>query len=109
MKKLYIPPVLGDERRSISGGYTAREQALIQYKDRRVLLIQGNVCLDGFCCGYANWDYVQVIGYLLNPQQIENKDPSNALEIDTIENQDDQQAIRQILTGKYPNSRIEFD
>jgi hypothetical protein len=109
VKKLYIPPVIGDDTRSISGSYTAREQTVIQYKDRQVLLIQGNVCLDGFCCGFANWDYIQVIGYLLKPLETGSKDRKGTLEIDTIENQDDQQAIRQILTEKYPNSRIEFD
>ena len=109
MRKLYTTPVMRDEKRSISGGYTALEQTLLQYKDRQVLFVQGTACIDGSCCGSSNWNYIQVAGYLLKPLDLEGKDPAEVLEIDTIENQSDQKAIRQILTEKYPNSRIEFD
>lgn len=109
MKKLYSSPVMGDEKRSISGGYTPLEQTQLQYKDRQVLFVQGTACLDGSCCGSSNWNYIKVAGYLLKPLDIEGKGPSVVLEIDTIENPSDQKAIRQILSEKYPNSRIEFD
>ena len=109
MKKLYSPPVLGDEKRSISGGYTPLEKILIQYKNRQLLIILGTACLDGSCCGSSNWNYIQVAGYLLTSSEKAAAGTANALEIDTIDNESDQEAIRQILMQKYPNSRIEFD
>ncbi len=109
MKKLYTPPVMGDEKRSISGSYTPLELTQLLYKDRQLLFIQGTACIDGSCCGCSNWNYIQIAGYLLKPLSMEEKEPAAVLEIDTIENQDEQKAIRQILAEKYPSSRIEFD
>ena len=109
MNKLYILPVIGDEKRSISGGYTPLEQKQLQFKDRQVLFVQGTACLDGACCGCSNWNYIQVAGYLLKPLVTEGKNPAVVLEIDTIENPGEQIAIQKILAEKYPSSRIEFD
>lgn len=109
MKKLYAPPVMGEEKRSISGGYIPLEQNQCQFKDRQVLFIQGSACIDGSCCGCSNWNYIQVAGYLLEPLATQGKNPAAILNIDTIDNQGEQKAIRQILAEKYPNSRIEFD
>ncbi len=108
MKILYVPPAIGEEKRSISGGYTPLENNILQYRDHQVIYVLGTACLDGSCCGYANWNYIQVIGYLSDALKSENIDTTVALELETIENRDDRNAIRQILSEKYPGSRIEY-
>jgi hypothetical protein len=108
MKITYIKPVIGEEQRSIAGSYTVQEHIVFTFKVSQVLYILGSVCLDTSCCGSGNWNYIQVIGYVLNVLKNETENYSSAFEIDTIENRDDQIAIRQTLTEKYPGARIEF-
>jgi hypothetical protein len=108
MKITYITPIIGEEQRSIAGSYTVQEYIVFPFKDCEVLYILGNVCLDTSCCGSGNWNYIQVIGYVLNVLKNETENHSSVFEIDTVENRNDQIAIRQTLTEKYPNARIEF-
>jgi hypothetical protein len=108
MKTTYICAAIGEEKRAIAGGYTAQERVVLPYKDRQVLCILGSVCLDTSCCGSGDWNYIQVIGYLLDTIKLENIQSAGALDIDTIEDPDDRTALRQILAEKYSGARIEF-
>jgi hypothetical protein len=108
MKTNYFCDSIGEEKRSIAGGYTVQERIVLPFKDHQVLCILGNVCLDTSCCGSGNWNYIQVIGYLSGTTKLENIQSAGPLEIDTIEERDDRIALRQILAEKYPSAKIEF-
>jgi hypothetical protein len=108
MKISYLCSGLGEEKRGIAGGYTAQDKNLLPYKDRQVLYITGNVCLDTSCCGKGNWNYIQVIGYLLNDPDKECQNDTISMEVDTVEDQEDKFNLRKILAEKHPGARIEF-
>ena len=109
MKILYVPPVIGEETRSISGGYTPVGNGTIEYKNHQVIYVLGTACLDASCCGCSNWNYIQVAGYVSSDLKGEKVDTAKTLELDTIEDEDDRIAIRQILAEKYAGSRIEYN
>jgi len=108
MKKSYKSTIVGEEKRSISGGYTVQEENILLYKDRKVFYVRGSACLDSSCCGSGNWNYIQVIGYLLNEDKEDENKSLQSWEADTIEDRDEQIAISKILTEKHPGARIEF-
>ena len=64
----FTHPQLGEELRSISGYYVPREEQVVPYQGRQVLLVLGDVCMDTSCCGGGSWSYVQVPGFLVRRQ-----------------------------------------
>jgi hypothetical protein len=108
MIKELVHQKLGIEVRAPAGFYTPIEENMITYKDKKVIYILGSNCIDGSCCGTANWSYIQVPGFLLRERVRKDTADQAISEIDTITNSNDQQAIRKLLSVKYPDAHIEI-
>jgi hypothetical protein len=107
MKIDFTLPVIGEEQRAIGGGYTAQEQVIVSFKNRSILYILGSISMDTSCCGSRSWNYIQVIGYLLNTPP-KNNETGSPLKVDTIEDPNEKITLQKILAEKYPGARIEF-
>lgn len=108
MKKELVHPKLGVEVRAPAGFYTTMEENTIPYKNKKVIFILGSNCIDASCCGTANWNYIQVPGFLLRERVRRDFADQEISEIDTITDESDQQAIRRMLLEKYPDAHIEI-
>ena len=64
-KMEFTHPELGEEIRSLAGYYVPREEQVMPYHGKEVLLLLGDACIDSSCCGCASWSYVQVPGFLV--------------------------------------------
>ena len=108
MKKELVHPELGKEVHAPAGYYTPLEESIITYRDRRVISILGSICIDAACCGSGNWNYIQVVGFLLQERVRQNSEGQPISEIETITDENDRQSIQKLLQEKYPSARIEI-
>ena len=88
---------LNKEVHSISGFYVPDEEHRIKYKDREVLYVSGQACIESSCCSSGNWYYVIVPGYIVSWQNKRNVKGLPVSEIEIIKGQQDKDSIRQII------------
>jgi hypothetical protein len=108
MIREFVHPELGRDVNALAGHYTPLEIRVRPYRGRSVLYLIGNVSLDSYCCGTGNWNYVQIPGFLLREVRPGAEDAPAVSEIETIENEDDRQAITTAFAREYPGARIEM-
>ena len=106
-KKEFTHPELGEEIRSISGYYVPREEQVMPYQGKEVLLLLGDACIDSSCCGCASWSYIQVPGFLVKKHVRGSTEKPGVSEIDTIEDKAVRDELAQSLGKKYPGARVE--
>ncbi len=102
----FTHPELGSEIRSISGYYIPREEHTLNYKDREVLYILGQACIDTSCCGSSAWSYVQVPGFLVK-RNLREEFPAVS-EVEAIADKADRAKVREVLAAMYPGSQVEM-
>ncbi len=93
----YTHLALNKEYHSISGFYVPDRENRIKYKGRDVLYVTGQACAESSCCGSGNWCYVTVPGYVINWQYKRNEAGLPVSDIETIKDQQDKDAIRQVI------------
>jgi hypothetical protein len=108
MIKELVHPELGKEVHAPAGYYVPVEERTLTYRDRKVFIILGSICIEASCCGTASWNYIQVAGFLLNERFRKNTSGLDVSEIDTITDENDRQVIRKLLSEKYPAAHIEI-
>jgi hypothetical protein len=106
--KEVVHPELGKEVRAPAGYYIPIEQSTLTYRDRKVFLVLGSICIDASCCGTASWNYIQVEGFLLNERVRHNAGGLAVSEVETITDENDRYAIKKLLLEKYPAAHIEI-
>ena len=104
----FTHPELGEEIRSISGYYVPREEQVMPFHGREVLLLLGDACIDSSCCGCASWSYVQVPGFLVKKRAAGSASQPAVSVVDTIEDKGLRDGLFQDLTQKYPGARVEM-
>ncbi len=104
----FTHPQLGEELRSISGYYVPREEQVVPYQGRQVLLVLGDVCMDTSCCGGGSWSYVQVPGFLVRRQAEGSAGGPAVSVVDTIEDRTVRDGLFAHLTQKFPGARVEL-
>jgi len=104
----YTHPELGQEVRTFSGYYTPLEEQVLSYDDREVIYILGHACVEASCCGSTQWNYVQVVGFLVRKHIYGSEGTSPVSEIEIIQDEKDRDTIRERLEKEYPNLRIEI-
>ena len=109
MLREFIHPELGKDVRSLAGYYTAMEESTLIYKGNTVICILGAVCLDSYCCGGGNWNYVQVPGYLVKENFARSESGRPISQVEPITSEDDREKIKLMILEKYPHARVEFD
>ena len=106
-KMEFTHPELGEEIRSISGYYVPREEQVMSYNGKEVLLLLGDACIDSSCCGCASWSYIQVPGFLVRKHVTGGAEKRKVSEVDTIEDKAVRDGLVQSLAKKYPGARVE--
>jgi len=106
-KMEFTHPELGEEIRSISGYYVPREEQVMPYNGKEVLLLLGDACIDSSCCGCASWSYIQVPGFLVRKHVTGGAEKPGVSEVDTIEDKAVRDGLVQSLGKKYPGARVE--
>jgi hypothetical protein len=104
----YVPEDLGCEVAAPSGYYQPLEEAFLGLSGKRLLYILGTACIDASCCGTSSWQYLRVEGFVVENDSPQSKGDADYVEVDTIEDDADKAAIRELLLGKHPGARIEF-
>ena len=100
----FTHPELGEEIRSISGYYAPREEQVLPYQGREVLVVLGYACIDSSCCGCGSWSYVQVPGFLVKKGAGQ---PAVSV-VETIEDQAVRDGLFKELNQMYPGARVEM-
>jgi hypothetical protein len=103
----YVPEDLGGEVSTPSSYYQPVGKALVDYDDRRVLYVSGIAYIEASCCGRGSWQYLRVEGYVVAKERCP-EDAGDSVEIETIEDEGERQAISQLLLRTHPGARIEF-
>lgn len=104
----FTHPDLDQEVRTLSGYYVAREEHVLTHKERDVLYIVGDACIDSSCCGAASWSYIQVPGFLLRKHMRGGGEQPVVSEIEMISDKTDRRQITETLTKEYPGARVEI-
>ncbi len=104
----FTHPELGEEIRSISGYYAPREEQVIPYRGREVLLVMGFACIDSSCCGSGSWSYIQVPGFLVKRHVAGQPGQPDVSLVDTIEDKAVRDELFAQLTQNYPGARVEM-
>jgi len=103
----YIPEDLGTELEAPSGYYVPREEVFLDYEGRRLLYILGTMCVEASCCGIGRWNYVRVHGFVAGPGS-QKAERQEQLRIETIEDEDEKQALTKLILARHPGARVEF-
>jgi len=106
-KTEFTHPELGQEIRSLAGYYVPREEQIMPYRDKEVLLLLGDACIDSSCCGCASWSYIQVPGFLVRKHVRGGAEKPEVSEVDTIEDKAVRDSLVRSLGEKYPGARVE--
>jgi hypothetical protein len=106
-KMEFTHPELGEEIRSLAGYYVPREEQVMLYQGKEVLLLMGDACIDSSCCGCASWSYIQVPGFLVKKHVRGSGEKPGVSEVDTIEDKAVRDGLVQSLGKKYPGARVE--
>ncbi len=104
----FTHPELGQEVRTISGYYIPREEHTLEYGGRELVYVMGQACIDASCCGTAAWNYIQVPGFLVKKHVRGGGTAPPVSEVETIQDQDTRNGIRDLLLKEYPGIRIEI-
>lgn len=103
----FTHPQLGEEIRSLAGYYVPREEQVMPYNGREVLLLLGDACIDSSCCGCASWSYIQVPGFLVKRHVGGSAAKPEVSEVDTIEDKSARDGLVKSLGQKFPGARVE--
>ena len=101
---IHIEP--GLENQAIAGYYEVERELRIPVEDREVLCIVGYVCWDNSCCGAGGCRYVNVPGYILDYQNVIDKEGRPVSKVQRITNEEEQRRIRALLRQKIKNFQI---
>lgn len=104
----FTHPELGKEVQALAGYYTPREEHVLLYNGREVIYILGCVSVDTSCCGVGNWNYIQVLGFLVRKHIRRGETASPVSEIEIIQDEEARSSIRQSLRKKHPGAQIEI-
>lgn len=103
----YTPEEIGREMEAPSGYYVPRELVVLEYEGKRLLYVLGTVCIEASCCGIGQWGYARVHGYVVDAG-LATADDVGTVQIDTIEDEGERQAIVKRLMAAHPGARVEF-
>ena len=106
-KMEFTHPELGEEIRSLAGYYVPREEQIMPYQGKEVLLLLGDACIDASCCGCASWSYIQVPGFLVKRHARGSGAKPEVSEVDTIEDKASRDDLVRSLVEKFPGARVE--
>src|SRR4030042_401350 len=104
----FTHPELGQEVKTFAGYYIPLEEHVVPYNEREVIYILGHACIEASCCGSARWGYIQVLGFLVRQNIPGGKGTLPVSEIESIQDEEDRNSIRESLEKKYPSMRIEI-
>jgi len=108
MRMEFTHPELGQEVQTLAGYYVPVEEHVLPHNGREVIYILGHACIEASCCGAASWSYIQGPGVLLSKHIRDGGSTPPVSEIETIQDEEDRNTIRQSLTKKYPSAQIEI-
>jgi len=107
MLKDFTHPRLGQEVQTQGGYYVPREEHLMLHKGREVVYVLGHAVVEASCCGSSAWTYIQVPGFLIR-RSVLGDSASSVSEVETIEDDEDRDAVRETLLAKHPGVWIEI-
>ena len=99
---------LNKDIEALAGYYTPLKEVKMQYNDRELLYVVGQVVVDSSCCGFANTGYVIVPGFIIDWKSRQNKDGLPISEVEPVSGKKAQLLIRKILRDSEHIPQIEF-
>jgi hypothetical protein len=88
---------IGCEIVAPAGYYLPIEKNTLDVSGRMLLYIRGSACIESSCCGVGSWEYIAVVGYVKEEGDIVR-----------VEDEEEQESVRHLLSRLHPNARIEF-
>lgn len=99
---------LNKDVKSISGYYIPQKEVRLQYNNREVLYITGQVTIDSSCCGSAEYFYALVPGYITAWQSETNSNGLPVSDVEPIHEKATQDEIKRIIEQEEHLARIDF-
>ena len=99
---------MGEEVRSISGGYTLEMEGKFEIEGKEVLYVVGNAVVDSSCCGTGGCRYALVPGYV---RQFKTRQDERGLwisEVEPIMDRAARQEIIRVLKEKEIVQQVQF-
>ena len=109
MEKLeYTHTKLGEDVNCPAGYYTPNKEVRLKYKYREILYVVGRAVVDSSCCGFGNWTYVSVPGYIINWKNKSSDAGLPVSEVEPIYGKAAKEEIRRIVIEAESVSQVEF-
>ena len=100
---------LGEEVRSIAGGYTLEKEERLEMDGRTVLYVVGNASVDSSCCGVGGCRFANVPGYLEKERVERDENGCWVSLVEPITDPDIQKTIEAFLKKKELVQQVRFD
>ena len=98
----------GTEVRFIAGHYTIVEEQRIAHHGRELLVVVGIAVVESTCCGTQGCRFLNVPGYVVAWKHRRTENGIPVSEVESVENEQAQADIRQLLEPHFPHSQILF-
>ncbi len=104
----YTHHPLGEEIRSISGGYLVQEEKRIPFRDREVLVATGFMSVDSSCCGTGGCGFALVPGYVVRWKAAKNEKGEPMTEVEPIRDEEAKEALRKMIVESEKVQQVNF-
>jgi len=99
----------GTEVCFIAGHYTIIEERRIAHRGRDLLIVVGIAVVESTCCGGTQGcRFLNVPGYVVAWKHRRTENGVPVSEVESVENEQGQADIRQLLDRRFPHSQILF-
>ncbi len=99
---------LNKDIEALAGYYTPLKEVKMQYNDRELLYVVGQVVVDSSCCGFSNTGYVIVPGFIINWKSQHNQNGLPVSEVEPVLDKAEQIKIRKVIKDSEYIPQIEF-
>ena len=99
---------LGDEIRSISGGYTLQKEGFLELGGREVLYAVGYGVMDSTCCGVGGCRYALVPGYVKAHKVRQNPEGLWVSDVEPVEDAGARDDITRAIQRREEVQQVQF-
>ena len=104
----YTHTPLGEEVRSISGGFSIVEETRLPFRGREVLLARGTMTVDSSCCGTGGCGFVLIPGFVLRWKSSANEKGEPVSEVEPVRDPETREALKKIVLDGERVQQVNF-
>ncbi len=104
----YTHQNLGEEVTAVSGYYSLKNEAQLEYGGRQLYYYTGYSVVDTSCCGPGGCGFALVVGYIVNWKNGSTANGIDTSDIEPVTDDAQRQEIRKLLTKSIHVQQVNF-